>query len=567
MDRHASRTSSRRIRLTPGARSCVPPLPVGRRAPLSDAADCLFCGIVAGEIPGDIVHTTERTVAFRDLNAQAPTHVLVVPKDHYANAAELAAADPAGMAELVTDRARGGHGRGPRRLPPGAQHRCRRRAVRLPHAPARARGPFDDLAAGMSRSDKGSPGCASAWRRSSGWPVSASAWSPGAAPTTRSGGPLRQRTRRTPRRSRCRTTTRRRCPTGPVKARKLRDGRAAHDADRCPRRTRRRRRPATGPTTTAASCSTRDLPEDAWLTGTQILPGNPEIVHHVILFRVSESEVAAGRGRGRRIARAGLDLLRRDGPRGRVQQRRRRRVAGGLGARWPRDRRPEGLRRLPRQGTRIVMQVHYNLLLGDGPDLSATQIRWTPKAGSDIQGVHTTLLPAPVELPCRSRARARAAVRPRGVGRGRQGAVRRRHRASSPTCCTCCAARTSTPTQTTSCTRTIPRSMTVLGAAGHMHLLGQWIRIEANPGTPESTEVLDIPLWNFDDQGAQSDRAAAPRRRRHPAGHLPPQPGAARPAAGVRGHPGEVRRLGRGHHRRDVSRHPPGRLRRRGVTR
>jgi histidine triad (HIT) family protein len=64
--------------------------------------DCLFCGIVAGEIPSEIVHTTERTVAFRDLDTQAPTHVLVVPKDHYANAAELAAGDPAAMAELVT---------------------------------------------------------------------------------------------------------------------------------------------------------------------------------------------------------------------------------------------------------------------------------------------------------------------------------------------------------------------------------------------------------------------------------------------------------------------------------
>lgn len=64
-------------------------------------ADCLFCGIVAGEVPGDVVHTSERTVAFRDLDAQAPTHVLVVPKDHYADAAELAAADPDGMAELV----------------------------------------------------------------------------------------------------------------------------------------------------------------------------------------------------------------------------------------------------------------------------------------------------------------------------------------------------------------------------------------------------------------------------------------------------------------------------------
>ncbi|WP_243060776.1 HIT domain-containing protein [Nocardioides sp. SR21] len=63
--------------------------------------DCLFCKIVSGEIPGEVVHTTERTVAFRDINAQAPTHVLVVPKAHHANAAELAAADPQASAELV----------------------------------------------------------------------------------------------------------------------------------------------------------------------------------------------------------------------------------------------------------------------------------------------------------------------------------------------------------------------------------------------------------------------------------------------------------------------------------
>ncbi len=63
---------------------------------------CLFCGIVAGDVDADVVHVTERTVAFRDVNAQAPTHVLVVPRDHYATAAELAAGDPAATAELVS---------------------------------------------------------------------------------------------------------------------------------------------------------------------------------------------------------------------------------------------------------------------------------------------------------------------------------------------------------------------------------------------------------------------------------------------------------------------------------
>lgn len=65
------------------------------------AADCLFCKIVAGDIPGDIVHTSDRTVAFRDINPQAPLHVLVVPREHTANAAETAAADPESFAALA----------------------------------------------------------------------------------------------------------------------------------------------------------------------------------------------------------------------------------------------------------------------------------------------------------------------------------------------------------------------------------------------------------------------------------------------------------------------------------
>jgi len=55
--------------------------------------DCLFCGIVAGDIPADIVRTDERTVAFRDINPQAPTHVLVVPKRHIPSASVVTAAD------------------------------------------------------------------------------------------------------------------------------------------------------------------------------------------------------------------------------------------------------------------------------------------------------------------------------------------------------------------------------------------------------------------------------------------------------------------------------------------
>ena len=44
--------------------------------------NCLFCNIIAGKIPGNFVHQDERCVVIRDINPQAPTHVLVIPRDH-----------------------------------------------------------------------------------------------------------------------------------------------------------------------------------------------------------------------------------------------------------------------------------------------------------------------------------------------------------------------------------------------------------------------------------------------------------------------------------------------------
>lgn len=56
-------------------------------------AECLFCRIVAGEVPAHVVHDTERLLAFRDIAPKAPVHVLVIPKQHYVTIAELAADD------------------------------------------------------------------------------------------------------------------------------------------------------------------------------------------------------------------------------------------------------------------------------------------------------------------------------------------------------------------------------------------------------------------------------------------------------------------------------------------
>ena len=69
---------------------------------MSAATDCVFCMIAAGDIPATVVARTERVLAFRDLNPQAPTHVLVIPVDHQPNAAATAAADPAAIGEMVS---------------------------------------------------------------------------------------------------------------------------------------------------------------------------------------------------------------------------------------------------------------------------------------------------------------------------------------------------------------------------------------------------------------------------------------------------------------------------------
>ena len=56
-------------------------------------SDCLFCKIVAGDIPADIVFETDKVLAFRDINPQAPTHVLIIPRNHIPTINDLQSAD------------------------------------------------------------------------------------------------------------------------------------------------------------------------------------------------------------------------------------------------------------------------------------------------------------------------------------------------------------------------------------------------------------------------------------------------------------------------------------------
>ena len=245
------------------------------------------------------------------------------------------------------------------------------------------------------------------------------------------------------------------------------------------------------------------LAKDVFLTGFNILPGNPQVVHHVILFRVPPERVGAARalddaqeGQGWTcFGNIGIG----DGPE--LDN------APWLGAWAPGGSESvtgRGFGTEMARGSQIVMQVHYNLLAGTSPDTSATQLRVMP-ASARLTPLETMLLPAPVELPCRpghtgsplcDRDASTADVKARFGGAAGS---------TNDLLYFLCGGRPQA-SEVTSCTQTISRPTTIRAVAGHMHLLGRSIKVEVNPGTPQARTILDIPTWDFDNQGSRPIR-------------------------------------------------------------
>jgi histidine triad (HIT) family protein len=74
--------------------------------------NCLFCRIIAGEIPGDFIHQDDRAVVLRDINPQAPTHLLVIPKEHLESLDDASRKDEALLGHLLRVGARVAHDAG-----------------------------------------------------------------------------------------------------------------------------------------------------------------------------------------------------------------------------------------------------------------------------------------------------------------------------------------------------------------------------------------------------------------------------------------------------------------------
>jgi hypothetical protein len=240
------------------------------------------------------------------------------------------------------------------------------------------------------------------------------------------------------------------------------------------------------------------LTQDRYLTGTFVEPDNRAVVHHVILFRVDPDQVAAAKRLDAKDPGEGWTCFGDSGlPNSNGLDN-----ASWLGA-WA----PGAQESVDAPGygvplaadSRIVMQVHYNLLGGTGSDRSAALLRLAPPA-AHLTPLETMLLPAPVELPCRpghtdnplcDRTTSIADVvrrfGPVGQTDNWLNVLCGQQRAS----------------EITTCTRTVGEPTTIRAVAGHMHLLGRSIKIQVDPGSPREQTILDIPVWDFDNQGAR----------------------------------------------------------------
>jgi len=253
-----------------------------------------------------------------------------------------------------------------------------------------------------------------------------------------------------------------------------------------------------------------DLTEDTFVTGSEVLPGRTELVHHAIVFRVRPDQVAAAEQADDGDAGTGWTCFGGSGLPGR----------GGADAVSSLDSAPwlsawapgggenvfgagTGVRL--QAGSRLVLQVHYNLRdlpAGGAPDDSGLRLRLA-YGTADLTPLETMLLVAPVELPCAPGETGRLCDRETAV----LDLMQRFGTSSGGTVAglqlLCDGDLVNPPAGTTQqCDRRVQTPAVVRAVAGHMHLLGRSIKIELNPGTPSARTLLDREVWDFDNQRA-----------------------------------------------------------------
>jgi mono/diheme cytochrome c family protein len=247
--------------------------------------------------------------------------------------------------------------------------------------------------------------------------------------------------------------------------------------------------------------------QDSFVTSARIEPGQPKIVHHVILFRVPAGQVAEAKRLDASYAGpgwscfGGTGLPAGDGA-GIADSLNNANWIAAWAPGWGGNRLPDGTGVTLPARSRIVMQVHYNLLNGRAPDRSRALLTVAP-ASSSLIPLQTVLLPGPVELACAKGEHGKLCARNEALFdlTRKYGAGAAFVPAGLLILCRGSAANPVASAVST-CDRRITEPTTIYVAAGHMHLLGASVKLELNPGTPRAKVLLDIPRWDFHWQNA-----------------------------------------------------------------
>ncbi len=239
------------------------------------------------------------------------------------------------------------------------------------------------------------------------------------------------------------------------------------------------------------------LTKRTYLTGSQFLPQNADIVHHAIFFRISPSDVEQARRLDASTAGEGWTCFGNAGV--------------GATSAWVATWAPGTNETLlaadlgyPLEpGGQLVMQVHYNLLgtggKPGGTDQSGIRLRLSD---ANLHPLQIELLLAPVELPCaagESGPLCDRAAAVADVGRRFGNDIATMEARLNRLCNN--GAVLAGPTQ--HCDHTVLEAGTVYALGGHMHLLGRSIKVELNPGTDRARTLLDVPAYDFDDQAVR----------------------------------------------------------------
>ena len=251
------------------------------------------------------------------------------------------------------------------------------------------------------------------------------------------------------------------------------------------------------------------LTEEAFLTGTQVMPENVAIAHHGIVYAVPPGDAAAVREQDARTPGLGWQCFGGTGVEGADVEDDD--EGADPGAAWVDTWAPGAAETLLDQdagyklepGSLIVFQMHYNLLATDGKpagsDRSGVRLRLTDGT-PQTRELETWSLDAPTDLPCAAdesgplcdRAASIADVTKRfgpEVGEFADEQVEECNEGGEPL-----------PGDTQTCDHEVEEPVTVYAGFGHMHMLGRSLKVELNPGTPEAQVLLDVPQFDFDNQ-------------------------------------------------------------------